>query len=115
MKKVLLLGTVLIATTALAFGGHGSGRKSTAFTSGVDAIGVHFNGKKCPSWQELVDNECMDKCAEGYKRDIEGACVEICPEERQCGETCCGEGNICIDGDKCCNKSMYEFWRKIIL
>ncbi len=28
--------------------------------------------------------------------------AEPCPEERQCGDTCCGEGNVCVNGNKCC-------------
>ena len=47
MRKIFLLGTMLgVASAAFAFGGvfsHGS--KSTTYKGGVDAIGVHINGK----------------------------------------------------------------------
>ena len=28
--------------------------------------------------------------------------AEPCPTERQCGDVCCGEGNVCVDENKCC-------------
>ena len=55
---------------------------------------------------DTTQNTCV--CDEEYEDDGQGGCKESCPEERQCGETCCGEGNICVDGDKCCNKEGYE-------
>ena len=33
------------------------------------------------------------------------ACLELCPEARKCGGTCCNEDNICVDGNKCCHKN----------
>ena len=72
-----------VACTALAFGGifnHGS--KSTTYKGGVDAIGVHFGGEK-----KTADSEPKE---------------ETCPPEKQCGETCCGAGNVCVDDNKCC-------------
>jgi len=44
MKKAFLLSVVFVATTALAFGG-GHKRKESFYGAGVDAIGVHYNGK----------------------------------------------------------------------
>ena len=32
----------------------------------------------------------------------EAACLALCPSERLCGQTCCGEGNLCVNGNKCC-------------
>jgi len=78
MKKILLLGTMMVmSTTVFAFGGGGSSRKSSLFTSGVDAIGVHINGKTCPDGQELVDNKCYQKCADGVIRGRNNNC-DIC-------------------------------------
>ena len=83
MKRVLILTTALVlSTAAFAFGGGGGGRKSTQFNAGVDAIGVHINGKTCPANQELVDNRCVDKCAEGVKRDWNGFCT-VCVNENE--------------------------------
>ena len=63
MQKILVLITVLaLSTTALAFGGGGSGRKSTAFTSGVDAVGVHFNGSACND-VACKANEIVNACS----------------------------------------------------
>ena len=76
----ILILTLIAATSAFAFGGGGSGRKTTAFTAGVDAIGVHINGKTCPEGQELVDNKCVDKCPTGWKRDISGECT-LCADD----------------------------------
>ncbi len=79
---------LITGTEALAFGGSGEhdNRTREFYKHGVDAIGVHINGKACADDEELID----------------GKCVEICPQERQCGATCCGEGNVCVDGNKCC-------------
>ena len=83
MKKILILTTALtLSATAFAFGGGGSGRKSTAFTSGVDAIGVHMNGKTCPAGQELYDNECVEKCDSQFLHNTDGSC------------TVCTNGNV---------------------
>ena len=147
MRKFLLLGTVFMATTAFAFGGifGGGGNSSSRKTAGVDAIGVHVNGKgtkpnidvrTCDSeTEELVGSECCKKtliytdndttkcCSlEGYAVQ-DGKCKKQCgwgwtlneesnececPEERQCGETCCGTGNICEEDENgkkwCCHE-----------
>ena len=31
-----------------------------------------------------------------------------CPLERRCGENCCGENHVCMEGQKCCLKYLYE-------
>ena len=145
MRKVFLTTTILLtASTALAFGGvfnHGS--KSSTYKGGVDAIGVHVNGKgkadidirSCDSeTEELVESECCKKtliyidndttkccstegyavqdgkckkqCGEGLVLNEEtNECEDACPEERRCGETCCAEENVCVDGKWCC-----AFW-----
>jgi len=75
MKKILLLGTMMVmGTTVFAFGGGGSSRKSSLFTSGVDAIGVHIGGD-CPYGEEMIDGKCYQKCEEGVTRDRFNNCV----------------------------------------
>ena len=93
MNKFLLLGTIFVATGAFAFGGIGLGVKSSSHKGGVSAIGVHINGKGKANI-DIVDGDSQE---------------ESCPEERQCGDTCCGTGNICVDGNKCCFKN-YADW-----
>ena len=117
MKKILMFGTMLgVASAALAFGGvfnHGS--KSSTYKGGVDAIGVHFGGEKktaditadtpsCPEHSEWNGSAC--ECNLGWTLNESDECT--CPEERQCGDTCCGEHNICVDGNKCCYGDKYE-------
>lgn len=119
MRQFLLLGTMLgMATTALAFGGvfnHGS--KSTTYKGGVDAIGVHFGGEKktaditadtpsCPEHSEWNGTAC--ECKLGWMANESGECD--CPEERRCGETCCGEGNVCHPEINVCCAEDYEDW-----
>ena len=147
MRKLFLLGTMLgVATTALAFGGmfnHGS--KSTAYKGGVDAIGVHVNGKgkadidirSCDSeTEELVGSECClktliytdndtTKCCstEGYAVQ-DGKCKKQCglgwtlneetndcecPDERRCGDVCCGETSVCHPELNVCCHYDYEY------
>lgn len=80
MKKFLLLSTIFVAGTAFAFSGlvDGiTGNKSHNY-HGVNAIGVHINGDT-PDSQE-----------------------ESCSAEKQCGDTCCGAGNVCVNGNECC-------------
>ena len=103
MKKILLFGTMLgVAGTALAFGGvfsHGS--KSSTYKGGVDAIGVHFGGEKKTSDSEKTKVTCsLPYTLNEEKNECE------CPAAQQCGETCCGEGNVCVDGNKCCYQDM---------
>ena len=51
-----LLACLFISCTVLAFGGGsgGSGHKSTAYKGGVDALGIHFGGKKTKQIQKQV-------------------------------------------------------------
>ncbi len=89
MKKILLFGTViLMATSVLAFGGGGGkSRKASVYRgTGVDSIGVHFNGKGDDSGKET------------------------CSAEKQCGDYCCKEDNVCNENEtgefQCCNESI---------
>ena len=129
MKKFLLLGTMLcVATSAFALGGFFGGHKSHNY-SGVDAVGVHYNGddkkpdiniRTCDSnTEELVGTECCPKtlvyddngvakcCSmEGYEVK-DGKCKEACPEERQCGDYCCQGDNVCNkETNECCNEAL---------
>ena len=119
-KKLFLMGTALtVAGTALAFGGVFShGNKSTTYKGGVNAIGVHFGGEKkttditadtpaCPEHSAWNGTAC--ECKLGWLTNESGECT--CPEERQCGDTCCGEGNICESG-KCCFTFHENWWDK---
>ena len=151
MRKLLLLGTVFVATSAMAFsgvfgGGGGGGRKS----SGVDSIGVHVNGKdkanidirSCNSeTEELLGNECCPKtliytdndttkccslegyavqdgkckkqCGEGLVLNEEtNDCEDACPAERQCGDVCCGQWNVCHPELNVCCMDAYEDWEE---
>ena len=86
------LALCLYAPEATAFGGLGIlGHKSSSHKGGVNAIGVHIdaNNTQKPNI-EIVD--------EGDSQEP----AETCPAERQCGETCCGLYNVCVDGNKCC-------------
>ena len=105
MRKYLLLGTIFVATSALAFsgvfgGGSGSSKQAT-YSGGVDAIGVHFNGK--PADSEATEpvtceapyilNESTNECE--------------CPVEKQCGEYCCGGDNVCNkETQECCSEAL---------
>ena len=90
--KIILMGTTLLmASTALAFGGMfgSSGHKSTTYKGGVDAIGVHFGGEK-----ETTDSQPEESG---------------CPAEKQCGDYCCQGDNVCHqDADsgeyQCCSE-----------
>ena len=75
MRKFLLLGTVFVATTAFAFGGiFGGDSSSSRKSAGVDAIGVHMNGK---GKANIVPAEPEEVCAEGILKDRFGHC-NIC-------------------------------------
>ena len=100
MRKFLLLGTIFVATGALAFGGifggsSGSGRKS----SGVSAIGVHVNGK---SKADIVLAECSGNGVKG----VDDNCY--CNQGftgTNCETKLCESGSFCgMDGDEplCC-------------
>ena len=123
MRKFLLFGTMLgVASAALAFGGmFNHGNKSTTYKGGLNAIGVHFGGKEkadikttCPEHSTWNGTSC--ECNLGWTANESGACE--CPEERKCGDTCCGVNNVCVDGNKCCYveyQSYFEHgWRESI-
>jgi len=84
VKKVLLFGTaILVATSVFAFGGGGKNTKRSIYHGrGVDSVGVRFGGKNGTTEQKIT-----------------------CPEERKCGDVCCGEGNVCdVESGLCCFK-----------
>ena len=83
MRKILLLGTIFVATSALAFsglvGGISGGPKSKSYSGGADAIGVHFNGKPtdsgeaentdehgCPEHSTYSEQYDQCFCEDGY-------------------------------------------------
>ena len=111
-----LLAASLMSNSALAFGGmfsHGS--KSTTYKGGVDAIGVHFGGNtadtppSCPEHSTWSNETLKCECDAWYVMNEERhQCEETCAANRQCGDTCCGAGNICVDGNKCCNQNNPE-------
>ena len=129
MKKALLLSTILLAaTSAFAFGGiFGGGHKSHTY-NGVDSIGVHIdpdnpinppvfvdcnedteteiNGVCCAN-EKVYDNGTKCCTTEGYVVK-DGQCQEACPAERQCGEVCCGEGNMCNTATGQCCRQEYD-------
>ena len=135
MKKILLFGTMLgMATTALAFGGVFShGNKSTTYKGGVDAIGVHINGKDkanidirtCDSeTEELVGTECLPKCPKGIERNTDNSCTVCangnvylsfnkgneCGTETPMNQTPCETGSDCGDGmgdTSCCDATTH--------
>ena len=93
MKKILLLGTIFVATGAFAFGGMGVGHmggRSSSYKAGVDAIGVHIrlNNTNSPNIVLCGDNEeswqekCLSKCPDGLQRNTDGSC------------TVCQNGNV---------------------
>ncbi len=79
---------LIVASSAFAFGGGGKSRKSSVYRgTGVDSIGIHFNGKGGDSEEESE---------------------ETCPAEKQCGDYCCQGDNICQKNEagefQCCNE-----------
>ena len=90
MRKIFLLTTLLVTTSALAFsglvGGIAGGHKSKNYSGGADAIGVHFNGKSADS----------------------GEAEEAgCPSEKQCGDYCCQGDTVCNkDTNECCSEEL---------
>ena len=66
---------------------------------------------KCCSTEgyAVQDGKCKKQCDEGLVLNEEtDDCEDTCPAERRCGETCCGEHNICVDDNKCCYGDKYE-------
>ena len=140
MRKLFLLGTMLgVASAALAFGGvfggGGHGSKSTTYKGGVDAIGVHFGGEKKGSISpKPEEHNCSEQgtwntetskcaCDFGYTgTDCSCAAPYVfnestntceCPDEKQCGEVCCGGDNVCHQDTEtgefqCCNPTYNE-------
>ncbi len=129
MRKFLLLSSIFVASTVLAFGGGGGGGRTRHFYErhgGVDAIGIHIDGKDnkpnidirtCDSeTEELVGTECLPKCADGLERNTDGSC-SVCAGENAnvylsymddpCGtETPMDPPSCTTDGDcwsGCCN------------
>jgi len=129
-KSVFALSlAALVASPAFAFGGHHKGGTKRLVYNGIDSIIVHFD-ETCPTNASWDSNEKKCKCKAGYKMSNntcfiadknlcdganlywcavlqictkdEAACLAECPSDRKCGTTCCGEGNVCVDGDKCC-------------
>ena len=51
----------------------------------------------------VCDDSGTCGCAENYTlNESTNQCEAPCPSSRQCGETCCGEASICVDG-LCCD------------
>lgn len=120
MRKFLLLSTIFVASTALAFGGIGIGGKSSSHKAGVDAIGIHIdpNGKK-------ADIDILDPCPDGLERNTDGSCtvcangnvylsymtklddpVGPCDTDTPMNQIPCDTSNDCYDGqgnDTCCD------------
>ena len=91
MRHLFLLGTALvIASNVWAFGGVGLGLKSSSHKGGVSAIGVHINGKGKANI-DIIDDDSAS-----------------CPAERQCGDVCCGEGNMCNTATGQCCRQEYD-------
>ena len=97
MRKTLLITTILLGTTSVwAFGGGGGGghgRKAASYQGGLDAIGVHINGKGKADIDIIDDDDSQ-----------EGACGE----GTICGDGCCYGDNICKQNSEtgeyqCCN------------
>ena len=98
MKKLLLLGNILIVTSAFAFGGGGNNRTHTWYRYGVDSIGVHI-GDACPQGSSktgqggetgIYDSGVMCKCIEADKVYTVNGCElqpEVCTDHtiNQCG------------------------------
>ena len=98
MKNILILTTALtLSATVFAFGGGGGGRKSTAFTSGVDAIGVHMGGK------EQISIDYVDNGENESNTDD-----ETNPEQDT--QTTCPDGTtVCTNGEVCCPNKEHNF------
>lgn len=136
--KAFLLFTCasIIAGEALAFGGigigSGGGHKSSTYKGGVDAIGIHINGKgkanidirTCDSaTEELVGTECLPKCADGLERNTDNSCTicknknvylsymdDPCETETPMNQIPCSEGDdgCCIASSNFCRAHMEE-------
>lgn len=66
---------------------------------------------KCCSTEgyAVQDGQCKKQCGEGLVLNEEtNECEDACPAERQCGDICCGEGNVCHPELNVCCKDDYE-------
>ncbi len=100
MKKLLLLGTIFIASVALAFGGSGKHRDRVHewYGAGIDSLGVHY-GSSCPKESSttgqggetgIYDGNVMCKCTDANKVYTVNGCEvqpEVCDDHtiNQCG------------------------------
>ena len=93
MSKMFMFGLLFVTTSALAFsglvGGGSSSHKEHVYKGGVDAIGIHFNGKPA---------------------DSQGG-EETCPGGTQCGDGCCQGDNVCHQDTEsgeyqCCSEEL---------
>ena len=90
MRKILLFSIMMMASTAWALGGGGSGRQPNFYGNGVSAIGVHFGGDTAPACT-LKASDCPG-----------GVDTANCVCESTAGQTCtshtanqCGLGYYC--------------------
>lgn len=113
MKKFLLLGTIFVATTAFAFGGiFGGGGHKSSHSGGVDAIGVHINGK------DKANIDILEPCPDGLERNTDGTCTvcangnvylsymdDPCGTDTPMNQKECEVGSDCLEGtgsETCC-------------
>ena len=100
MKKVLFAMILMVTTTALAFGGGNHNRTHQWYKQGVDAIGVHMNGK---GQADIIPCDLSpDDCASGQIMETECACAASeCPvgETQNTDGTC--SNNTCTDNSNC--------------
>lgn len=118
MKRLLILSAILMMTaTAFAFGGGGHGRKAKKFTSGVDAIGVHFNGKGQANVDytdgsadtpitNILGRACADNADPVYRTYPTGACCSpsggwFCPEDEVPSSDCTPDPSCGFDKETC--------------
>ena len=127
MKKILLTTTLIAVTTvsanAWSFGGLGILGHKSSHKAGVNAIGVHIDANNtqkpnieivdtgdsqeptCPEHSAWNDETSKCECDTWYEKNEEtGVCEETCPADKQCGDTCCGEGHTCQEG-QCCDEN----------
>jgi len=66
----------------------------------------------CPSYQELFEGKCVDRCDAGFQRDLQGHCTASCPPGKEivlgvCQDKCPSDQTRNTDGtcpDPCANK-----------
>ncbi len=111
MRKILLFSTaILVATSVLAFGGGGKSRKSSIYRgTGVDSIGVHFNGNggsetENPCTPPYVLNTKTNKCEcppHSEWNDGKGFCV--------CEQGYVMTNNVCAETKSTCD-ALGKYW-----